>query len=143
MLNRCIVMGRLGKDPEKRYTQSNTTVASFTLAVERDFRDKQSGERVTDWLDVVAWRQTAEFVCKHFSKGRMAIVEGRLQNRTYTDREGNQRKVVEIVADNVYFGDSRLATAAPSSHGNADERMFPSQESGSYTELEEEGELPF
>ena len=90
MLNKVIVMGRLGRDPEKRYTQNGTPVATFSLAVDRDFKDKQTGERATDWVDVVAWRQTADFVCRYLGKGRVAVVEGRLQTRTYTDREGRQ-----------------------------------------------------
>ena len=107
MLNRIIIMGRLGKDPELRRTQQGTPVASFSLAVDRDFKDKGTGERVTDWIDVVAWRQTGEFVSRYFRKGRMAVVEGRLQIRDWTDREGNKRRSAEVVADNVYFGDSK------------------------------------
>ncbi|MDE7054381.1 MAG: single-stranded DNA-binding protein [Oscillospiraceae bacterium] len=107
MLNRIIIMGRLARDPELRHTQSGSPVASFTLAVDRDFKDKQTGEKVTDWIDVVAWRQTGEFVSRYFTKGRMAVVEGRLQIRDWTDREGNKRRSAEVVADNVYFGDSK------------------------------------
>ena len=107
MLNRIIIMGRLARDPELRHTQSGSPVASFTLAVDRDFKDKQTGEKVTDWIDVVAWRQTGEFVSRYFSKGRMAVVEGRLQIRDWTDRGGNKRRSAEVVADNVYFGDSK------------------------------------
>lgn len=107
MLNKIIIMGRLGKDPELRHTQSGTPVASFSLAVDRDFKDKGTGERVTDWIDVVAWRQTGEFVSRYFTKGRVAVVEGRLQMRDWTDRDGNKRRSAEVVADNVYFGDSK------------------------------------
>lgn len=107
MLNKIIIMGRLGKDPELRHTQQGTPVASFSLAVDRDFKDKGTGERVTDWIDVVAWRQTGEFVSRYFTKGRMAVVEGRLQMRDWTDRDGNKRRSAEVVADNVYFGDSK------------------------------------
>lgn len=142
MLNKCLMMGRLGRDPEKRYTQNGTTVATFSLAVDRDFKDKASGERITDWIDVVAWRQTAEFVCKYFAKGRMAVVEGRLQSRTYTDREGVKRKAVELVADNVYFADSKTVSSPPP-EGNADECSLPLQPTNEYNELDEEGELPF
>ena len=92
MLNRIILMGRLTRDPELRHTGSGTAVASFSLAVERDFRDKASGQRVTDFIDVVAWRQTGEFVSKYFTKGRMAVVEGRLQIRDWQDRDGNKRR---------------------------------------------------
>ncbi|MBD5084068.1 MAG: single-stranded DNA-binding protein [Clostridiales bacterium] len=107
MLNHIVIMGRLARDPELRHTQSGTPVASFTLAVDRDFKDKNTGERQTDWIDVVAWRGTGEFVSRYFSKGRMAVVEGRLQIRDWTDKEGNKRRSAEVVADSVYFGDSR------------------------------------
>lgn len=107
MLNRIIIMGRLTRDPELRHTQSGVSVASFSLAVDRDFRDKATGEKSTDFIDVVAWRQTGEFVCKYFTKGRMAVVEGRLQIRDWTDKDGNKRRSAEVVADNVYFGDSK------------------------------------
>lgn len=107
MLNKIFIMGRLTRDPELRRTQTGTPVASFTLAVDRDFKDKQTGERSTDFVDVVAWRQTGEFVSRYFAKGRMAVVEGRLQIREYTDKEGNKRRTAEVVADQVYFGDSK------------------------------------
>ncbi|MDE7262252.1 MAG: single-stranded DNA-binding protein [Oscillospiraceae bacterium] len=107
MLNRIIVMGRLVRDPELRTTQSGISVTSFTLAVDRDFKSRDSGEKSTDFIDVVAWRQTAEFVCKYFAKGRMAIAEGRLQIRDWKDRDGNNRRSAEVVADNVYFGDTK------------------------------------
>ena len=107
MLNRIILMGRLARDPELRHTQTGTPVASFRLAVDRDFKDKTTGEKATDWIDVVAWRQTAEFVSRFLTKGRMAVVEGRLQMRDWTDRDGNKRTSAEVVADNVYFGDSK------------------------------------
>ena len=107
MLNRIIIMGRLTRDPELRHTQSGVAVASFTVAVDRDFRDKTTGEKSTDFIDVVAWRQTGEFVSKYFAKGRMAVVEGRLQLRDWTDKEGNKRRNAEIVAENVYFGESK------------------------------------
>ena len=100
MLNKIFLMGRLARDPELRRTQSGTPVVSFRLAVDRDFKDKATGERSTDWIDVVAWRQTAEFVSRYFTKGRMAVVEGRLQMRDWTDKEGNKRTSAEVVADN-------------------------------------------
>lgn len=106
-LNRCILQGRLTRDPEARSTQSGTAVASFTLAVERDHKDKSTGERATDFIDVVAWRQTAEFVSRYFKKGSMAVVEGRLQVRDWTDKDGGKRRNVEVIAENVYFGDSK------------------------------------
>ncbi|WP_297200223.1 single-stranded DNA-binding protein [uncultured Flavonifractor sp.] len=107
MLNRIILMGRLTRDPELRHTQTGTAVASFTLAVDRDFKDRTTGEKATDFIDIVAWRQTAEFVSRFFTKGRMAVVEGRLQLRDWTDRDGNKRRSAEVVAENVYFGDSK------------------------------------
>ena len=120
MLNRIILMGRLTRDPELRHTQSGTPVASFSLAVDRDFKSRDGGDRATDFIDVVAWRSTAEFVSKYFTKGRMAVVEGRLQIRDWTDRDGGKRRSSEVVADNVYFGDSKKADAAqvPESVGN-------------------------
>ena len=107
MLNRIIIMGRLARDPELRHTQTGTPVASFRLAVDRDFKDKNTGERATDWIDVVAWRGTGEFVSRYLAKGRLAVVEGRLQMREWTDKDGNRRTTAEVVAENVYFGDSR------------------------------------
>ena len=107
MLNRIILMGRLTRDPELRHTQTGTPVASFTLAVDRDFKDKNTGERATDFINIVAWRSTAEFVSRYFTKGRMAVVEGRLQMRDWTDKEGNKRTSAEVVADSAYFGDSK------------------------------------
>ena len=107
MLNHITIMGRLTRDPELRRTGSGIAVASFTLAVDRDFSPKDGGERETDFIDCVAWRQTGEFVSKYFTKGRMAVVSGRLQIRSWTDKEGNKRRTAEVVADNVYFGDSR------------------------------------
>ncbi len=106
MLNKIVIMGRLTRDPELRRTQNGTAVTSFSLAVDRDFKS-QSGEKETDFIDVVAWRTTAEFVTKYFTKGRMAVVEGRLQIRDWTDKDGGKRRSAEVVADNVYFGDSK------------------------------------
>ena len=143
MLNRVIIMGRLGRDPDVRYTNSGTKVASFSLAVDRDFKDKATGERVTDWVEIVAWRQTAEFASKWFRKGQMAVVEGRLQVRDYTDREGNKRRAVEIVADSIYFCGSREQSSRPS-EGNADESSFPPDQGGEFTEMDDDdGKLPF
>ena len=107
MLNHIVLMGRLTRDPELRRTGSGVPVASFTLAVDRDFGSRDGGEKETDFIDIVAWRNTAEFVSKYFTKGRMAVVSGRLQIRSWTDKEGNKRRTAEVVADNVYFGDSR------------------------------------
>lgn len=107
MLNRIIIMGRLTRDPELRRTQTGLPVASFTLAVDRDFKDKTTGEKGVDFIDVVAWRSTAEYVSRYFTKGRMAVAEGRLQMRDWTDKDGNKRRTAEVVAENVYFGDSK------------------------------------
>ena len=106
MLNKTFLQGRLVADPELRHTTSGVAVATFRLAVDRDFKDKETGERKADFLSVVAWRQTAEFVSRYFSKGRLAIVEGKLQSRTY-DKDGVRQYITEVVADNVYFGDSK------------------------------------
>ena len=106
MLNHIVLMGRLTRDPELRRTGSGIAVASFTLAVDRDFA-AQGAEKETDFVDIVAWRNTAEFVSRYFTKGRMAVVTGRLQIRNWTDKDGNKRRSAEVVADNVYFGDSK------------------------------------
>ena len=159
MLNRIILMGRLVRDPELRHTQSGTAVASFTLAVDRDFRNKQNGEKDTDFIDIVAWRQTGEFVSKYFTKGRMAVVEGRLQIREWTDRDGNKRRSAEVIADNVYFGDSRRDSEGGSAYGgnsyggnsfggySAPAPMSygaPSAESDQFSQLDDnDSELPF
>ena len=131
MLNKCFLLGRITKDPEIRRTNGGTAVTSFTLAVDRDF--KTNGEKETDFIEVVAWRNTAEFVSKYFSKGRMAIVEGRLQIREWTDKSGTKRRTAEVVADNVYFGDSKKANKEAPEYKQAD-----------FAEIsEEDGELPF
>lgn len=146
MLNRIVIMGRLTRDPELRRTQSGTPVTSVRLAVDRDFKS-QDGTKQADFFDVVAWRQTAEFVSKYFTKGRMAVVEGRLQSRDWQDRDGNKRTSVEIVADNFYFGDSRRDGqgggdyAAPAYGSPAESYAAPAD--GGFAELEEDGELPF
>ena len=158
MLNKIFIMGRLTRDPELRRTQSGTAVTSFSLAVDRDFKS-QSGEKETDFIDVVAWRSTAEFVAKYFTKGRMAVVEGRLQMRDWTDKDGNKRTSAEVVADNVYFGDSKrdgdgggfnqsysggysnsgYSQAAPASGYGA-----PPADGDHFAELsDDDGELPF
>ena len=107
MLNHIVIMGRLTRDPELRRTGSGIAVASFTLAVDRDFSGKDGGEKEVDFIDCTAWRQTGEFGSKYFGKGRRAVVSGRLQIRKWTDKDGNIRSPAEIVADNVYFGDSK------------------------------------
>ena len=117
MLNHIVIMGRLARDPELRRTGSGIAVTSFTLAVDRDFAPKDGSERETDWIDCVAWRQTGEFVSKYFTKGRMAVVSGRLQIRNWTDKDGNKRSSAEVVAENVYFGDSKRDDHAGSAYG--------------------------
>jgi len=154
MLNRVTIMGRLVRDPELRRTQSGTAVTSIRIAVDRDFKS-QDGEKKADFFDVVAWRATAEFVAKYFAKGRMAVVEGRLQTREWTDKEGGKRIATEIVADNVYFGDSRPGGAqggdsyAPSygqsaAYGSQGGYSAPMMSGSDFAEIgEEDGELPF
>jgi single-strand DNA-binding protein len=128
MLNEVILMGRLTRDPELRRTGNGTAVASFSLAVDRDFKG-QDGERETDFIDIVAWRGTAEFVSKYFTKGRMAVVKGRLQVRDWTDKDGAKRRSTEVLAESVYFGDSKRSDGAPVQISEVPE--------------EEAGELPF
>ena len=111
MLNHIVIMGRLTRDPELRRTGSGIAVASFTVAVDRDFGGRDGGEKETDFIDCVAWRQTGEFLSKYFTKGSMIVVSGRLQIRNWTDKEGNKRRSAEVVADNVYFGDSKRDSA--------------------------------
>ena len=117
MLNHIIIMGRLTRDPELRRTGSGIAVASFTVAVDRDFGGRDGGEKETDFIDCVAWRQTGEFVSKYFTKGRMIVVSGRLQIRSWTDKEGNKRRTAEVVAENCYFGDSKRDDQSGSSYG--------------------------
>ena len=119
MLNHIVIMGRLTRDPELRYTQSQTPVASFTVAVDRDFSGRDGGERQTDFIDCVAWRNTAEFVSKYFHKGSMAVVSGRLQLRDWTDRDGNKRRSAEVVVDNIYFGESKRSEGESRSEGRS------------------------
>ena len=117
MLNHITIMGRLTRDPELRRTGSGIAVASFTVAVDRDFGGRDGGEKETDFIDCVAWRQTGEFVSKYFTKGRMIVVSGRLQIRSWTDKEGNKRRTAEVVAENCYFGDSKRDADSGSSYG--------------------------
>ena len=154
MLNHIAIMGRLTRDPELRRTGSGLAVASFTVAVDRDFGKNENGEKETDFIDCVAWRNTAEFVSKYASKGRMVAVSGRLQIRSWTDKDGNKRRTAEVVADNVYFGDSRRdgdngvssyggnAYSAPASFGGY---SAPSQSSASDFAMldDDDAQLPF
>ena len=154
MLNHIVIMGRLTRDPELRYTQSQTPVVSFTVAVDRDFGGRDGSEKQTDFIDCVAWRSTAEFVNKYFRKGSMVVVSGRLQIRDWQDRDGNKRRSAEIVADNVYFGENRRRDddsaggsnyAANSYGGNSgDSRGASAPAPSAFADLgDDDGELPF
>ena len=154
MLNHIVIMGRLTRDPEVRYTQSQLPVASFTVAVDRDYSGRDGGERQTDFIDCVAWRQTAEFVGKYFKKGSMAVVSGRLQIRDWTDREGGKRRSAEIVVDNIYFGESKRDSSNSGSYNansygsqptySNDSASKDSAPTGGFAELDDgDGELPF
>ena len=140
MLNKIFLQGRMTRDPELRHTQSGTAVASFSLAVDRDFKDRTTGEKTTDFIDIVAWRQTAEFVSRHFTKGRMVVVVGSLQIRAWEDKDGNKRRTAEVIAEGVYFADSKKdgdSAAPPAAYD-------PPIKPGEFSELtEDDGELPF
>lgn len=136
MLNRITIMGRLTANPELRRTGTGVAVTSFTLAVDRDYPGKEGGEKETDFIDCVAWRNTGEFVDKYFSKGRVAVVSGRLQIRSYVDKDGNKRKAAEVIADSVYFGDSKSNSAS----NNTDPFSAPVQ---NFTQLINDDCLPF
>ena len=141
MLNKIIIMGRLTRDPELRRTGSGTAVTSFSLACDRDFKS-QSGEKETDFIEVVAWKNTAEFVSKYFSKGRMAVVEGRLQIRDWTDKDGGKRRSAEVVADNVYFADSKRSESDDNQKENFN--ALSGRLSDDFVPIsEEDGEIPF
>ncbi len=162
MLNHIVIMGRLTRDPELRRTQSGTAVTTITVAVDRDYQSRDSQEKSTDFIDVVAWRSTAEFISKYFTKGRMIVVEGSMQSRKWQDKNGQNRVSWEIQASNVYFGDSKrdnqgggdytapsygtqpygaASYAAPSYSSPAQSYTAPA--GGGFAELEEDGELPF
>ena len=157
MLNHITLMGRLTRDPEIRYTQSNTPVVSFTVACDRDFGSKDGGEKQTDFIDCVAWRSTAEFVSKYFTKGSMAVVSGRLQIRDWTDRDNNKRRSAEVVVDNIYFGERKRdreeggytggnTYSRPSSDNQDVYRRYESTPAGNgFAEITDDadGELPF
>lgn len=139
MMNRVMLQGRLVADPELRQTPSGVPVASFRIAVDRDFKNKETGEKETDFINVVAWRSTAEFIARSFTKGRMILVEGRLQIRKYTDKDGNNRTTAEVVADAVHFGDAKRDAAPYDSY-----TAPASPEKDEFEELsEDDGQLPF
>ena len=155
MLNHITIMGRLTRDPELRHTQSNTPVASFTVAVDRDFSGRDGGEKQTDFIDCVAWRQTGEFVSKYFRKGSMIVVSGKLQSRKWQDRDGNNRTNWDVIADNVYFGESRRDGGDTTGNDRSYNRSEPARRENSYnsnysnnsyssfSEMEDDGDLPF
>lgn len=135
MLNRVVLQGRLVADPELRHTQNNIAVATFRLAVDRDFKEKATGQRKADFINVIAWRGTGEFASKYLSKGRMAVVEGKLQSRTWEDKDGGKRYGMDVVADNVYFADSKIP------EGQKEEPDFVAPE---FSDMDDDGdELPF
>lgn len=155
MLNRILLQGRLVADPELRHTQTDTAVASFRLAVDRDYKDKGTNARQADFINVVAWRQTAEFAAQYFSKGQMAIVEGKLQVRAYTDRDGNKRTATEVLAEHIYFCGSKAEgqstrpagsyqpPASSASIPDAAYRYDPNNPSAFESMTDDDGELPF
>jgi len=147
-MNQIVIMGRLTRDPELRHTPNGVPVASFTLAVDRGFAPRDGGEKQTDFIDVVAWRNTAEFVSKYFIKGQMAAVTGRLQIRDWTDKDGNKRRSAEVVAENIHFTESKKSREA--SFGPMDSKddynagYSSPVESSDFTEMTvDDGELPF
>jgi single-strand DNA-binding protein len=143
MLNRIILQGRFGTEPELRQTPSGADVATVNMAVDRDFKDKTTGEKETDWITVVAWRNTAKFLSQYFTKGSLAVVEGRLQMRKYTDRDGNKRIAAEVVADNVYFGGSKKDSGNSTPDYSASDAALDEAED-QFSELSDDnGELPF
>ena len=150
MLNHITIMGRFVRDPELRRTGSGIAVASFTLAVDRDFKASSGGEKEVDFIDCVAWRQAGEFVSKYFTRGRMAVVSGKLQIRSWTDKDGNKRRTAEVVTDNVYFADSKTENAssgtqqsAPVSYGTP-AYSAPNNPASDFAMLEDDdAQLPF
>ena len=150
MLNHITIMGRFVRDPELRRTGSGIAVASFTLAVDRDFKASSGGEKEVDFIDCVAWRQAGEFVSKYFTRGRMAVVSGKLQIRSWTDKDGNKRRTAEVIADNVYFADSKTENAssgthqaAPASYGSP-AYSAPNYPASDFAMLEDDdAQLPF
>ena len=148
MLNKIFIMGRLTRDPELRRTQNGTAEAGFALAVDRDYKNAD-GTKETDFIEVVAWRSSAEFVSKYFTKGRMAIVEGRVQIRDWQDKDGNKRRNAEVVADNVYFGDSKkeyggdYGGAPVGGYKAAGKAVDVEPDTGDFAEVEDEEDWPF
>lgn len=141
MLNHINLMGRLTRDPELRRTGSGTPVASFSVACARDYKNQQTGQTEVDFIDCVAWRGTAEMLCKHFTKGRMIGLSGRLQVRTWMDQDGAKRKAVEVIADSIYFADSKYISGA--GHQQENTPADPDPENSDYPIVEDDGEYPF
>lgn len=133
MYNRVGIMGRFAQDPELRHAQNGAAMVTFTLAVDRDYKDRDSGDRATDWIDCVAWRRTGEFIKQYFTKGRMALVEGRIQVRNWTDNNGSKRKSTEVVVDEIYFADSPPASRA----------VATTHQEPAFKELSDKEPLPF
>ncbi len=146
MLNKAIIMGRFVQNPELKYTPSNVPVVSFTVAVNRNFKD-QNGQYPTDFIDCVAWRNTAEFISRYFQKGSLAVVEGAIQTRNWEDKNGSKRKTIEIVADNVYFAESKRNGSEGGFTPNYEVPSAPSFEQfdaqDDFAEVGDDDELPF
>lgn len=144
MLNRVTIAGRMARDPELRHTNTGTAVTSFTLAVDRDFKD-HGGERITDWIDCVAWKSAAEFLCRYAQKGSLIIVDGRLQVRDWTDNNGNKRRSYEVIADTVHFGGGNKTEQNDYTRQVLPEPKAENtqQESEQFTEIDSDGPLPF
>lgn len=148
MLNHIVIMGRMTRDPELRYTSSQTPVASFSLAVDRDYTSRDGGEKQTDFIDCVAWRSTAEFVSKYFSKGSLCVVSGRLQIRDWQDKEGGKRRSAEVIVDNIYFGESKRregeASSSASTFNYDTVTQTPVYNNDEFTPVSmDDGDLPF
>lgn len=158
MYNKVILVGRLTADPELRQTPNGISVASFSIAVNRSYSSK-SGERQADFIDIVAWRNTAEFICRYFSKGKAILIEGELQTRTYVDKQGQNRKAWEVVASSAHFVESKNASGAvapqfgevsatpsasfPANNAPASAPAYSSGSVDDFTELDDDGDLPF
>lgn len=143
MLNVAVLMGRLCADPEPKVTPNGISVTSFTLAVDRSYQ-KSGQDRQCDFIDIVAWRSTADFVCKYFTKGQLIAVQGSIQTRTYTDRDGNKRKAFEVVADNVHFAESKRDGNSHNGNNNTyNEPQYPTGDTGDFEEIPSSDDLPF
>lgn len=143
MLNVAVLMGRLCADPEPKVTPNGISVTSFTLAVDRSYQ-KSGQDRQCDFIDIVAWRSTADFVCKYFTKGQLIAVQGSIQTRTYTDKDGNKRKAFEVVADNVHFAESKRDGNSHNGNNNTyNEPQYPTGDTGDFEEIPSSDDLPF